>query len=115
METFDIGPRMRLAMKGLTDSERAVLKYCLSLGSGLEEKNIGDIASQARVSPALVVKVAKKCGFSGFKRMKSALVSYSRLPGMILHEELSRDDCAKAVADKVFNTAIINNIKLYTF
>jgi RpiR family transcriptional regulator, repressor of rpiB and als operon len=106
MDAVDIGPRMRLAMKGLTNSERSVLKYCLSLGAGLEGKNIGDIASQARVSTALVVKVAKKCGFTGFKRMKSGLVSYSRLPGMILHEELGRDDSARAVADKVFNTAI---------
>ena len=107
METFDIGPRMRLAMKGLTNSERAVLEYCLSLGWSLEEKNIGDVANQAKVSVALVVKVAKKCGFSGFKRMKSALVAYSRLPGVALHEELSHDDCAQAVMDKVFNTATI--------
>jgi DNA-binding MurR/RpiR family transcriptional regulator len=108
METvYDIGPRMRLALKGLTNSERAVLKYCLSLGPNLEKKNIEDVAKQVKVSTALVVKVAKRCGFSGFKRMKSALVSYSRLPGMILHEELSHDDSAQAVMDKVFNTAII--------
>jgi RpiR family transcriptional regulator, repressor of rpiB and als operon len=107
MDTHDIGPRMRLAMKGLTKSERAVLKYCLSLGARLEGMNIGDIADHAKVSPALVVKVAKKCGFSGFKRMKTALSSYSRLPGMILHEELGRDDSAQAVVEKVFNTAIV--------
>jgi RpiR family transcriptional regulator, repressor of rpiB and als operon len=107
MDIYDIGLQMRLAMKGLTKSERAVLKYCLALGVRLEDKNIGAIAAHANVSPALVVKVAKKCGFSGFKRMKTTLIAYSRLPGMILHEELSRDDSVKAVTEKVFNTAII--------
>lgn len=101
-----VGPRLRLAMQELTDKERQIARDCLALGGDLYKYSIQDIASRHSVSTAMVVKTAQRCGFSGFREMKDALVAYSRLPGVDLHEELNPEDDVTTVVNKVFNTAI---------
>lgn len=101
-----IGPRIRLAMANLTEKERQIAYDCLALGTSIANLSIGEIAKRHNVSPAMIVKVAQRLDFSGFKEMKSALAEYSRLPVVDLHEELYPDDDTATVVAKVFNTAI---------
>lgn len=101
-----VGPRIRLAMNDLTEKEKQIVRGCLALGSDLQHFSIQEIAARHHVSSAMVVKTAQSCGFSGFKEMKDALVAYSQLPVVDLHEELNPDDDAATVVGKVFNTAI---------
>jgi len=101
----EIGPRIRLAMSGLSDKEQHVVRYCFALGSGLEGLSIHDLAEQQEVSAAMIVKLAQRLGFSGFREMKQAMVEYSHLPVTDLHNELNPNDDAPTVMAKVFNTA----------
>ena len=108
METAveQIGPRLRMLMNGLTEKEQEVLRDCLSLGTAISNYSVQEIAKRHDVSPAMVVMAAKHCGFSGFREMKNSLATYSRLPGVDLHEELDPNDDAATVINKVFKTAI---------
>lgn len=105
-EVEQVGPRIRIAMQEMTQKESQILRYCLSLGGGLAEMSVHSIAARHDVSAAMVVKVAKRCGYSGFKDLKKALVAYSQLPVVDLHSELNPQDDARTVVEKVFNTAI---------
>lgn len=102
----EIGPRIRLAMSGLTDKEQQVVRHCFALGAGLESLSIHELAGQQDVSAAMIVKLAQRLGFSGFREMKHALVEYSQLPEVDLHSELDPNDDAPTVMGKVFNTAV---------
>jgi DNA-binding MurR/RpiR family transcriptional regulator len=101
-----VGPRLRLAMQELTDRERQIVRDCMALGAELHHFSIQEIATRHSVSTAMVVKTAQRSGFSGFKEMKDALVTYSRLSVVDLHEELNPEDDVPTVVNKVFNTAI---------
>jgi RpiR family transcriptional regulator, repressor of rpiB and als operon len=54
----------------------------------------------------MVVKTAKRLGFNGFRELRSALSAYKNLPNVDLHEDLSPDDSAEVIVQKVFRTAI---------
>ncbi len=101
-----VGPRIRQAIQQMTDKEQQIARDCLSLGADINHYSIHEIAARHEVSAAMVVKVAQRCGFSGFKEMKNALMLYSQLPVVDLHEELNPNDDAKTVVEKVFRTAI---------
>jgi len=101
-----IVPRIRLMMHELTEKEQQIVRYCLSMGKDLNQQSIQEVAGHNNVSPAMIIKVAHRCGFSGYKEMKNSLVAYSQLPVVDLHEELNPNDDASTVVEKVFNTAI---------
>lgn len=65
-----------------------------------------DIAEDAGVSEAMVVKIAKKLGFNGFRDFRSALVNYNSLDTANLHQEISPDDTTADLIQKVFRTAM---------
>ena len=64
------------------------------------------VADDAGVSEAMIVKIAKKLGFAGFKDFRAGIVGYNRLPTAELHQELSPDDTGVEIAQKVFRTSI---------
>jgi DNA-binding MurR/RpiR family transcriptional regulator len=81
------------------------VRYCFTLGAGLEELSIHELAERQDVSAAMIVKLAQRLGYSGFREMKQALVAYSHLPIGDLHSELNPNDNSATVVDKVFKTA----------
>ena len=64
------------------------------------------VAAEADVSEAMVVKTAKRLGFAGFKELRAALSAYKKLPHVDLHEDLGEHDGAEVIVQKVFRTAI---------
>ena len=64
------------------------------------------VADESGASEAMVVKTAKKLGFDGFRELRAALVNYKRLPSVDLHEEVTPEDTAEAIVQKVFRTSI---------
>ena len=58
------------------------------------------------MSEAMVVKIAKKLGFSGYREFRTAVYEYSRLPTAEMHRELSFDDSSAEIVQKVFRTSI---------
>jgi len=59
-----------------------------------------------RVSEAMVVKIAKKLGFSGFRAFRSALAEYNNFPTTQLHAELFANDSAGNIVQKVVQASI---------
>jgi RpiR family transcriptional regulator, repressor of rpiB and als operon len=63
-------------------------------------------AAEAGVSEALIVKIAKKLGFDGFRQLREALREHSRLAQADLHEELCVAGGACARLQKVLRASV---------
>ena len=101
-----VGPRIRMMMPHLTPLERRVVDTMLGRRDFDETTPLRTVADDAGVSEAMVVKVTKKLGFSGFKDFRAGIVGYNSLPTTELHQELSPDDTSAEIAQKVFRTSI---------
>ncbi|WAJ28853.1 MurR/RpiR family transcriptional regulator [Antarcticirhabdus aurantiaca] len=101
-----VGPRIRMMMPHLTPLEARVVEMILGRRDFDEGTGIKTVADDAGVSEAMIVKIAKKLGFSGYKDFRAGVVDYNRLPTAELHQELSPDDTGVEIAQKVFRTSI---------
>lgn len=93
-------------MPHLTPLEARVVETILGRRDFDEATPLKSVADDAGVSEAMIVKIAKKLGFAGFKDFRSGLVDYRNLPTADLHQELSPDDTGVEIAQKVFRTSI---------
>jgi RpiR family transcriptional regulator, repressor of rpiB and als operon len=101
-----VGPRIRMMMPHLTPLERRVVDTMLGRRDFDEFTPLRTVADDAGVSEAMIVKVTKKLGFTGFKDFRAGIVGYNSLPTTELHQELSPDDTSAEIAQKVFRTSI---------
>lgn len=101
-----VGPRIRMMMPHLTPLEARVVDTILGRRDFGETTPLKSVADDAGVSEAMIVKIAKKLGFGGFKDFRSGLVEYRSLPTAELHQEISPDDTGMEIAQKVFRTSI---------
>lgn len=100
------GPRIRMMMPHLTPMETRVVETMLGRRDFAETTSLKEIAQDAGVSEAMVVKIAKKLGFAGFKDLRSGLIDYRSLPSADLHRDLSADDTGAEIVQKVFRTSM---------
>ena len=101
-----VGPRIRMMMPHLTPLEAKVVETVFGRRGFDETIPLKQIAEEAGVSEAMVVKIAKKLGFSGYRDFRTAVYEYSRLPTAEMHRELSLDDSSAEIVQKVFRTSI---------
>jgi len=101
-----VGPRIRTMMPHLTPLEARVVDMMLGRRDFDETTSLKTVAADAGVSEAMIIKITKKLGFSGFKDFRSGIVDYNRLPTAELHQELSPDDTGAEIAQKVFRSSI---------
>jgi DNA-binding MurR/RpiR family transcriptional regulator len=101
-----VGPRIRMMMPHLTPLEARVVDMILGRRDFDATIPLKTVADDAGVSEAMIIKIAKKLGFAGFKDFRSALDGYNRLPTAELHQELSPDDTGRGIAEKVFRTSL---------
>ncbi|RWI26488.1 MAG: MurR/RpiR family transcriptional regulator [Mesorhizobium sp.] len=101
-----VGPRIRMMMPHLTPLEAKVVETVFGRRGFDETISLKEIAEEAGVSEAMVVKIAKKLGFSGYRDFRTAVCEYSRSPTAEMHRELSVDDSSAEIAQKVFRTSI---------
>lgn len=101
-----IGPRIRMVMPGLTAREQQVVHFMLDTGSEIADLTIGEVALQNGVSEAMVVKLAKKLGYNGYRDLKEMLYRYSQLPVTEMYQELDPDDTPEVIIQKLFKTSI---------
>ncbi|UJW77653.1 MurR/RpiR family transcriptional regulator [Rhizobium sp. SL42] len=101
-----VGPRIRMMMPLLTPLEARVVETVFALRNFTDETALKEIAAEAGVSEAMVVKIAKKLGFSGYRDFRSAVSQYSQLPTAEMHQELSIEDTSREIIQKVFRTSI---------
>jgi DNA-binding MurR/RpiR family transcriptional regulator len=101
-----IGAQIRMQMPFLTPLEARVVDTITGRSDLSETTALRDVAEDAGVSDAMVVKIAKKLGFNGFRDLRAALVNYQSLDVADLHQEISPDDSSADIIQKVFRTAV---------
>lgn len=108
-ENFDtkaVGPRIRMMMPLLTPLEAKVVDTVFALRDFSDDTSLKQIADDAGVSEAMVVKITKKLGFAGYRDFRTAVSQYNRQPTAEMHQELSVDDTSQEIVQKVFRTSI---------
>lgn len=101
-----VGPRIRMMMPNLTPLEARVVETVFALRTFDDETSLKEIAGEAGVSEAMVVKITKKLGFAGYREFRNAVAQYNRLPTAEMHQELSLEDTSQEIVQKVFRTSI---------
>lgn len=101
-----VGAQIRMKLPGLTPLEAKVAGDILARKDIDESMPLRDVATGSGVSEAMVVKVAKKLGFAGFREFRQGLVDYYRSDTAALHAEIATDDTSGEIVQKVFRTAM---------
>jgi RpiR family transcriptional regulator, repressor of rpiB and als operon len=105
-DTKAVGPRIRMMMPLLTPLEAKVVDTVFALRDFGDGTSLKQIAEDAGVSEAMVVKITKKLGFAGYRDFRAAVSLYNRQPTSEMHQELSVDDTSLEIVQKVFRTSI---------
>lgn len=101
-----VGAQIRTRLPSLTPLEGKVAADILARKDIDESTPLREIALKSAVSEAMVVKVAKKLGFEGFRDFRQGLVDYYRSDTASLHAEIGEKDTAGEIVQKVFRTAM---------
>jgi DNA-binding MurR/RpiR family transcriptional regulator len=101
-----VGPRIRMAMPTLTPLEARFVDLVLARKDFDETTPIRAVADAAGVSEAMVVKICKKLGFSGYRDFRAGVAEYNRLPTAEMHQELLPGDKGPEIVAKLFRTSI---------
>jgi RpiR family transcriptional regulator, repressor of rpiB and als operon len=64
------------------------------------------VADESHVSKAMVVKIAKKLGFDGFRSLRAALAEHNRVPQARARQELSDQRTTRGLAEKARGASI---------
>lgn len=109
MEHYDprsIGAQIRMRLPFLTPLEARVVEGMTGRTDLDRSTALRQVAVDAGVSDAMVVKIAKKLGFAGFRDFREALVVYRQTDVASLHSEISPDDSSADIIRKVFQTSM---------
>ncbi len=103
--TPTLAVRLRERLSSLTALEAAALFTLLHRATG-EDTLLKCAAGETGVSEALIVKIAKKLGFEGFRQLREALGEHNRLAQADLHEELCVAEGASVRLQKVLRASV---------
>lgn len=101
-----LAPWLRMRQEGMTGNESRIVDWLLMPGNLQTRPAIKDVARSLAVSEAMIVKVAKLLGFSGFRQLRSALDAYFIHSEHVLPSELAFDEAPQDVVNKVFNISL---------
>lgn len=101
-----VAAQIRMRLPKLTPLEGKVAGDILARKDINDETPLKDVAEKSHVSEAMVVKVAKKLGFAGFREFRKGLIEYYRSDTAALHTEISNDDTSSEIVQKVFRTSM---------
>jgi DNA-binding MurR/RpiR family transcriptional regulator len=101
-----VGFRIRERLGDLTALEARVISALVSQHLIDDRTLLKVVASEAKVSQAMVVKIAKKLGFDGFRSLRAALAEHNRLPIREIRQELSSDKTTAEIVEKVCRSSI---------
>jgi RpiR family transcriptional regulator, repressor of rpiB and als operon len=101
-----VGAQIRMRLPSLTPLEGKVAADILARKDIDAATPLRGVAEGSGVSEAMVVKVAKKLGFAGFREFRQGLVDYYNSDTAALHSEIGAQDTAGQIVQKVFRTAM---------
>lgn len=98
-------PRIRMLIPSLTKTEQHIAQFFLSPHAVTKETTINGVAEELQVSNALIVKLAKKLGYDGFRELKSKLLQAESQHDYYPNQPISRsDDCAQVIQKVLQNS-----------
>jgi DNA-binding MurR/RpiR family transcriptional regulator len=100
-----VGPRIRMMKPHLTPLEAKVVDSVMARRDFTHETALKEVADEAGVSEAMVIKIAKKLGFSGYRDFRQNVVDYVRVSDPEMREELSPGDSPREIVNKVFGAS----------
>ncbi|MEG3133417.1 MurR/RpiR family transcriptional regulator [Rouxiella sp. T17] len=101
-----IGAQIRMRLPQLTPLERKVVESITSKNDFSEQTSLKEVAAENAVSEAMIVKLAKKLNFTGFREFRTSLTYYNNSDVANLHSEIGPDDSSEELLEKVFRTSI---------
>jgi DNA-binding MurR/RpiR family transcriptional regulator len=101
-----VAAQIRMKLPSLTPLEGKVASDILARKDIDAATPLREVAAKSDVSDAMVVKVAKKLGFAGFREFRQGLVDYYNSDTAALHSEISEQDGSGEIVQKVFRTAM---------
>ncbi|NUB45279.1 MurR/RpiR family transcriptional regulator [Fertoebacter nigrum] len=101
-----VAAQVRMRLPTLTPLEAKVAEHILAQKDIDASMSLRDVAVGSGVSDAMVVKVAKKLGFAGFREFRQGLMDYYRSDTAGLYSEISPQDTAGQIIQKVFRTSM---------
>ncbi|MCG7588759.1 SIS domain-containing protein [Photobacterium sp. OFAV2-7] len=99
-------PNIRMRLPSLTRTEQSIAENFLKPHFLHKSTSIKEVAERLGVSTALIVKVSKKLGFSGFKQLKDALNAQHESETFLPNEQLQPDDSCEQIITKVLQNSI---------
>lgn len=106
MDPRTIGAHIRMHKPNLSSLELKVLDSIIARKDFSEQTSLKEIAEENQVSEAMIVKIAKKLEFNGFREFRSNLVLYRQLDVSRLFNEISAQDNMLQLIDKVFGNSM---------
>jgi DNA-binding MurR/RpiR family transcriptional regulator len=97
-KSVDHWPCQRLST--LTALEARVISVMLNQCTIDDKTLLKVVADETHVSNAMLVKIAKKLGFDGFRSLRAALAKQNRRPLAKARQELGDEPTVRALADK---------------
>lgn len=101
-----IGAMIRISLSSLSNTEQRIIEWMMTKGNLTSRTSIKEVAIKLSVSEPLLVKVAKKLGYSGFREIRKALLSYFDALPFDKEQELSEKDGVDDIIEKVFNNSV---------
>lgn len=101
-----VGAQIRVKLPSLTPLEGKVAANILGRKDITEGTSLREVAEKSGVSEAMVVKVAKKLGFDGFRDFRRGLIGYYQSETASLHTAITATDTSGMIVQKVFRTAM---------
>lgn len=98
-----------------TESEKEVLRFLINQTREAVEMDIHTMAKKCFCSPATIVRICKKNGFSGFKELKQALWNDMNFPKQLMQVNLDAPSGEKIpnIVANVLNTNIMAIQNIY--
>lgn len=101
-----VGAQIRMRLPNLTPLELRVVDTIMNRKDMTDSTSLKEIAGHSVVSEAMIVKIAKKLGFKGFRDLRLGLVAYNQSDAANLYREISSDDTSASIIQKVFHTSM---------
>ncbi|MCR4401576.1 MAG: MurR/RpiR family transcriptional regulator [Firmicutes bacterium] len=102
VESMTCTARIREMKASLRNAEEQAANYILLHHGEIINLTITELAEQAGVSEATVVRMCQKLGYKGFQELKIALALELVKPVQAIHEEIHEDDEVDQAVEKVF-------------
>jgi RpiR family transcriptional regulator, repressor of rpiB and als operon len=101
-----VGFRIRERLGDLTALEARVISALVSQHLIDDRTLLKVVASETKVSQAMVVKIAKKLGFDGFRSLRAALAEHNRFPLREIRQELSSYKTTADIVEKACRSSM---------